>query len=260
MSNWQDQARLLKFGQKRKVKHCGTEPSAYISNGPKGLSLYCFRCSTPEFEPHGRLSAADILQYRAKDDEAQAQPYPEVVALDQAPAQAQAWLLKAFITPERASDRYGIGYDAKTERVVLPILHNLRPSGLWTARAVDGRSPKYLMGRGSSGSMWYYRQPLHSDRGSVLCIVEDVLSAIRVYEAGFSAVCILGTSVPTGLGSLILGYDVRVWTDNDTAGRNAWVKLRKALSLYGIEPQRIQSDRDPKLHTRVQIQEKLSGS
>lgn len=260
MLDWKAHARTLRFGERRKVPHCTPDASAYISNGPRGVSLYCFRCGQPEFEGHGKLSAADILKYRRADEEARVVSYPDVVPLSQAPPQAQSWVVQAFITPERATDKYGFGYDPVTDRVVIPVLHNGVATGLWTARATDGRSPKYLMGKGSSGSMWYYRQPLHSDRGSVLCIVEDVLSAIRVYEAGFSAVCILGTSVPTGLGSLVLGYDVRVWTDNDTAGRNGYVKLRKALSVYGIEPKRIQSDRDPKKHTRTQIQEKISGS
>lgn len=255
MSEWAEKAKLLRFNEKRKVPHCTGDASAYISNGPRGVSLHCFRCGANAFEPHGRLSAADILRARQRDDAAREQPYPTVVPLREAPAQACSWVLKAFITPERATDTYGFGYDEKTERVVLPVLHDFEPTGLWAARATDGRSPKYLMGKGSAGSMWYaFRQ------GRPVVVVEDVLSAIRVYEAGYSSVSILGTSVPTGLGTLLGGRDVLAWLDADKAGRNGYVKLRKALSLYGVDPKRVRSDKDPKLHTRLQIQEKLSGS
>ena len=261
MSDWIKLAKTLKFGQRRKVKHCGTDISAYCSNGPKGVSLHCFRCEQDEFEPHGRLSAADILRYRANDDRAaRATEYPTVIGLHDAPDPAKLWCLRAFIRPEKATDQYGMGYDAQTERVVVPILHNGQATGLWTARALDGRAPKYLMPFGSAGSMWY-----DTRRSGTIVICEDILSAARCAEAGYGAAAILGTAVgvqhlqtlETAAKDREFLLHVLGWFDADNAGRDAWVKLRAACGVLGLSPIRVQSDKDPKLHKRIEIQEKI---
>lgn len=262
MSDWIKLAKTLRFGQRRKVKHCGTDVSAYCSNGPKGVSLHCFRCGADEFEPHGRLSAADILRYRQQDEAARSSAYPATVSLADAPSAAQLWTLKAFIPPERATSKYGFGYDGKTDRVVVPILHDGEPTGVWTARALDGRTPKYLMPFGSAGSMWY-----DTRRSGTIVICEDILSAARCAEAGYGAAAILGTAVGVHhLQTLEAAVKDREfllhvlgWFDADKAGRDAWVKLRAACGVLGLSPIRVQSDKDPKLHTRKQIQEKVNG-
>ena len=261
MSEWANRARLLRFGERRKVAHCTKDPSAYISNSPKGVYLHCFRCGGTDFEPHGRLSAADILRYREADDSAaNLTTAPVTVPLQDAPPQAQIWPLKAFITPERATEQYGFGWDERTQRVVVPVLQNGVDTGVWTARSVDGRTPKYLMPKGSAGSVWF-----HSVPGKPLVLCEDVLSAIRIYEAGYGAAAILGTSagVPQlqRLAPMVESEGVRrpllALFDNDAAGRKAWVQLRKSCGVLGLTPERVQSDKDPKAYSRKQIQEIL---
>ena len=248
---WQERAKSLKFGQRRKVKHCGTDPSAYISNGPKGISLHCFRCHVSEFEPHGRLSASDILAMRQRDEAEAELPYPDTVPLDAAdvPSEAHVWVLRAGLSPERASDRYGFGWSDRTSRVIVPVLHNGVPTGAWTGRAIDGRKPKYLMPKGSDGASWY---GLQRDRAPCV-VVEDILSAIRIVESGYNALAVLGTTVGPTQAALIADYSVIGWFDGDKAGRNGYVKLRKALGPYGIEPARIETPKDPKLYSLKQI-------
>jgi len=242
----------MTLGQKRKIPHCNTDASAYISNNINGVSLFCFRCHTNEFEPHGRLSASDILAMRAVDEEEVERPYPDVVELysDDVPSAAQVWVLRAGITPERATDEYGIAWSPRSSRVVVPILHNGEPTGQWTGRAVDGRKPKYLMPRGSVGAYWY---GLQRDRTACV-VVEDVLSAIRVYESGYSSMAVLGTTLSLGAAQRLATADTVIgWFDGDKAGRDGYVKLRKALGPFGIEPKRVQTERDPKTYSRRAI-------
>lgn len=254
--NWQERARRLPFGGRKKVPHCGPEPSAYISNSPAGISLYCFRCGpdSKQFEPHGRLSAADILAYRKHDDSLQQGRTPSTVPLydDSVESSARVWVLKAGITPERASDIYGMGWDGNSRRIVVPVLHNERETGLFTARATDDRKPKYIMPKGSIGASWYR---LERDRGKNVVIVEDVLSAIRVYEAGFNVLAVLGTTIGTSHVGLLDRYTPIGWFDGDKAGRSGFVKLRRALSPYGVEPKRIETEKDPKRYSKGEIQQ-----
>mgnify|MGYP003601508086 FL=1 len=240
---WQDKARSLTFGQKRKVPHCGPDPSAYISNRPIGLSLHCFRCGANEFVPHGRLSASDVLAMRPRDAEEASADYPDVTPLDASgvPTHAHLWVLRAGITPESASEKYGFGWSDRSSRVIVPILHDGQPTGLWTGRAIDGRKPKYLASKSASAAYWYWIK----NNGPV-CVVEDVLSAIRVHEAGYNSLAVLGTTVGPTQATLLADYPVIGWFDGDKAGRNGFVKLRKALAPYGVNPKRIQTERDPK--------------
>lgn len=248
---WKEQARKLTLGQKRKIPHCSTDASAYISNNAKGVSLHCFRCGENLFEPHGRLSASELLAMRAADAEEARRQYPDVVELYDAsvPSAAHIWVLRAGITPERATDEYGIAWSPRSSRVIVPILHNGEPTGQWTGRSVDGRKPKYLMPRGSVGAYWY---GLRGDRGPCV-VVEDVLSAIRVYEAGYSSMAMLGTNISLGAATTLARNKVIGWFDGDKAGRDGYVKLRKALGPFGVVPARVQTERDPKTYSRKEI-------
>lgn len=257
MKNWIETARKLQLGQKRKVKHCGKDPSAYISNGPNGVSLHCFRCKTNEFEPHGRLSASDILAMRRSDAEAAKQPYPEVVPLYDdtcVPSAARVWVLKAGISPERATDNYGFGWCSRTSRVVIPILRDGEPTGKWIGRSLE-RNPKYLMPNGAAGTVW-----LDTRGAGPLVVVEDVLSAIRVAGAGYKCAAVLGTSVSTAQLAAVGAGRVCGWFDNDAGGRQGWVNLRKACAPLGIEPTRVKSDADPKTYDKETIQKYIRSA
>lgn len=250
-TGWQDQAKSLVFGQKRKVPHCAPDPSAYISNSPAGLRLHCFRCGENLFVKHGRLSASDVLAMRKRDEAEAELAYPDVVPMyvDGVHPDAILWILKAGITPERASDEYGFGWSDRSSRVIVPVLHNGDPAGVWTGRSVDGRKPKYLMPRGSVGASWFR---LRGDRKACV-VVEDILSAIRVSEAGYNSIAVLGTTVSSTQATLLADYPVVGWFDGDKAGRSGFVKLRKALGPYGITPKRVQTQRDPKTYNRNEI-------
>ena len=64
---------------------------------------------------------------------------------------------------------------------------------------------------------------------------------------------VLGTTVGPTQAALIADFPVIGWFDGDKAGRNGFVKLRKALAPYGADPKRIQTERDPKKYSRREI-------
>lgn len=252
---WEDQAKKLRIGQKRKIKHCGSDPSAYISNNIKGLGLYCFRCGQKEFIPHDKLSAPEIMDMRRKDEKQKSLPYPNVVDLNDAPSEAHLWLLKAGLTPEKASEKYLFGWSEETRRVIIPILHNSNRTAGWLGRDVVGRKPKYLLSKGACNEAWFQLRS-----GEECVVVEDVLSAIKIYEAGFNTMAVLGTHISLYQAELLSAYDVIGWFDNDHAGTKGFINLRKALAPFGVSPKRIETRLDPKLYNKTDVKTKVEKS
>lgn len=195
---------------------------------------------------------------RRKEEEELARPYPTVVPLydDTVPTEALVWVLKAGITPERATDEYGFGWSENLQRVVVPILHNGEVTGQYTARSLTPGRPKYVMPKGSVGAAWY--AGLYRFRKTV--VVEDVLSAIRISEAGYGSYAVLGTAVGRGHGTDLANSKVYGWFDGDRAGRDGWVKLRKALGLYGVDPTRVQTEEDPKAYSLADIRKHIEDA
>lgn len=247
MATWQEQAKALHFGGKRKIMCCGSSASAYISNSEKGVALYCFRCGASEFERHSGLTVSEVLRMRASERELRAQGTPSTVPVQDGPVAGLVWLLRTGLRPEIASSKYKIGWSEKYQRVIVPVLNEFKETGAWTARAVDGRSPKYIAS--SKRAFW------KASKGDTLVVVEDVLSAIKIYEAGFGAMACMGTSINSLLLDQITAPSVVGWFDNDPAGDAAWVKLRKASGLYSFDLRRVKGIKDPKLYTKQEIQE-----
>lgn len=250
--HWQEMAKSIPIGQSRKILHCGSSPAARISQDGGGLRLHCFRCGDTEYVPHGPRSTAEILAARrATESLAEERSIPKrAIPLNDplcAP-QAQVWVLKTGLTPEEATTTYGMKYDPITRRVCIPL------QGGFIARAVFGDNPKYLR----AGDIPETYELKHSS--ALVVVTEDILSAIKVYRAGFSAVAILGTAVGITAGAVIGNYkDVICWTDGDKAGDAAWHKLRRRLALYDSDLHRVRTSDDPKLLHINTIKEKINA-
>ena len=248
--NWQEMAKAIPIGQSRKILHCGSSPAARISQDGSGVRLHCFRCGETDYEPHGVRSAAEILAARrATDSLAQERSIPRrALALNDplCPSEARIWVLKTGLTPETATDTYGMKYDPVTRRVCIPLENG------FIARAVFKDNPKYLR----AGDI---PETYELKWGDVVVVTEDILSAIKVYRAGFSAVAILGTSVSIPAAAVIGAYsNVICWTDADKAGDAAWLKLRKRMGLYDTKLHRIRTSDDPKLLHINEIKDKIN--
>lgn len=64
---------------------------------------------------------------------------------------------------------------------------------------------------------------------------------------------VLGTTISLGAATFLARSSVIGWFDGDKAGRDGYVKLRKALGPFGIVPARVQTERDPKTYNRRDI-------
>lgn len=251
---WRETARNLRIGSKRKVACCSADKSAFISNGDRGVSFYCFRCGHKDFEPHGERSIAEIMATRRALDELATPKTPTMpdraVPLTDAPYEAILWVLKGGLTPEDATDKHGMRWDEKTQRVLIPV-----PGGL-LGRAVRGERPKYRLLTNAPGALyWASRAAL-----SAVVVVEDILSAIAVSRAGWAAVAVLGTSLSETQAAEIAAHPSRSvigWFDGDKAGDQAWARLRKRMALHPVELRRIRTDRDPKNIHRESLKQLL---
>jgi len=237
---WESQAKALATGQKKKIPCCSTAPSAYISNTRDGLGFFCFRCETKHFKPHGRRSAQEILE--ARNAEAEIKSLREIpkrcipLYHEDVPREAVLWVLTSGLTPEEATSKYGMMYDPKTRRVCIQI------TGGFLARAVFGERPKYI--KAGLDTTTY---PLYRPGDSLVVVCEDIMSAIKVYKAGYSSVSILGTAVTPLIASELSAFNkIICWTDGDPAGDKAWVKLRRRMALYPVKLFRVRTDKDPK--------------
>lgn len=194
-----------------------------------------------------------MLKMRKADTALRSRKKPETSSLDIANSSCKVLLLRAGISIERAEGRYGMGWNEATERLVIPILNDFQPSLAWTARYCGrDKRPKYIAS--FEKSYWW----ANVSSCDITVIVEDVFSAIKVYESGYNAIAAMGTAIDQKLLALISTSIVVGWFDADKAGDQAWVKLRKASALHDFTLRRVTSDRDPKLHSRKQIQEKIN--
>lgn len=259
---WLKMARQLPYGQRKKIICCGSDPSMIISHSYKGYSGHCFRSSDHGgFKPHGQLSLDELKQRAAGGQELMAGPIqlPQDFTLE-IPPNKMLWLLKAGVGYELAR-KYGIGYSARSNRVILPVYQDNELIA-FTARAVDGEKPKYIA-RHKHG---YNSAIFSSDPSTILphrygslgvvVIVEDYLSCVRVGRIT-PTVAFLGTSNKADALLPKLGSDTKavIWMDPDKAGRNGRNNLARSLSLFGIEPILLNSKRDPKFYSNREIRE-----
>lgn len=242
-ADWKQAARQLRNGESRKISCCGKDRSAYISNTTQGLRIGpCMRCGFKDFEPHGERSVADILASRRLPAPSRVASIPASATplyTSSVPSYARLFVLRAFFTPEEASDAHGFRYDPETRRVLVPI-----PSGYLSRRVDPGdrTSPKWIKYGASDVSF-----SLLGRRGGAVVVVEDIISGMAIDRAGTDALVILGTSPTDGACAALSRYSrVHCWTDGDKAGDAAYRKLRSRLGLYGLEVERIRTDEDPK--------------
>ena len=225
-----------------------------MSNSPKGIRIGpCFRCGVEDWEPHGPVSAKQLLAWRTLDNSVRGmQSCPPTVAPTEWPVDMLVWLGQAGISTATA-ESIGITYAPSLDRAIIPIVQSGADRG-FIARAVTqgtgaAKRAKYIRSAGAHGAVWL------AGGGRTLVVVEDVLSAFRVVQAGFKAMAAMGTAIDqTTLSEAVRGCDrVVSWFDPDAAGRKGHRTLRKSLALHDVSLHRVVSVRDPKQHSRAEI-------
>lgn len=203
----------------------------------------CFRCGFRDFVGTPVRSLQDLALHANTERARASSPMagvipPAALPLREAPRAAKEWVLRAALTPEDATDKWGMRWDDEIQRVVIPVGRG------YIGRSVDGTRPKYRE-FGDTGGLFFAGSPTFS----VLVVVEDVLSAIRVAQGGYYVAAVLGTS-----WSRLPCAEVYVgWFDPDRAGTKAWVRLRSYAARQDAKSARIKSEKDPKYYSRVEI-------
>lgn len=277
--DWIDRVKQLPLGSSRKVDcwHCNGLHCCSLSHLTKGYAFKCFRCQETGFQPVGVLSVQDLQQRREAISKLLEDTTQLVLSLPSGlcplgeNAAACLWLSKAGI-PLSLAEKYQWAYHGPSGRACLPLLSPSLKVLAVLFRSLDGSKPKYILKGDKDATFWSrdefilpsVQQELFSPDVPHACIVEDILSAVRVGRCIRTA-ALLGTAVSDAkvneLATVVrsLAGDetprVCVWTDNDPAGHKARVHCIRRLGLQGIEVRIIKTPKDPKYYTNGQIKE-----
>lgn len=259
--DWLTAAQALPLGGHTKVGHdCGPGQCLMISHKEQGWSAYCFRCGDKLFHPKPLPTMQERLAARQREEAAdravevdRRPPQPATFDVMDWPSEARLWLYKAGLTVAEIR-ALGAYYHEPSRRVVLPVVEQGRVT-FWQARCIFGNGPKYLSMPGGRE----HCLPLYGD-GPAVTLTEDILSAYKISTAGHRALSLMGTKLLPTAWNWIIEHKpaVNIWLDPDGAGQRAASEIRDQLALVGISSRRIMSARDPKLHSKPEIQNLLT--
>lgn len=179
--------------------------------------------------------------------------------------EAQLWLTKYNID-EKATKEYGIYYCNDNSLI---LTNNKEGEQLFYQKR--NMKERFITSYGTK------RPHLLAGVGDLLVIVEDVISAIRVHQAGFSSICLWGTKLSyEDLCDWFKKYDkCLVWLDNDkekqtNSGQEAAAKIIKmgtsvlknkyGFSIGSKEIVNVVADEDPKCYSNTSIREFIRGA
>jgi DNA primase len=112
---------------------------------------------------------------------------------------------------------FQFGWSPSYKRLILPVFNPKGELIYWQGRTflpVTKDNPKYLNIR-QSGAKNIYFQRTCPDNPTTICIVEDILSAIKVGRV-CNSLALLGSYLPSALIKILSTYDrVYLWLDAD---------------------------------------------
>jgi hypothetical protein len=250
----------LREGQRVRVSHgCGEGRTLLVSRDGARVRGWCFRCN----EAVGASLVLSVQEHlsrlapaRESDAEFAGSLEPPSTDLDMArwPTAARLWMFRAGFSEDSVRG-LGIGWSQDMQRTVLPITDRHGERVSWTARAHDGRLPKYLTGSLPDG--FVAERP---GRGPPVA-TEDWLSALKLGLCGVHAISMLGTHPkPAVLLRLLDFKELFVWLDNDlppkhriNSGQIHARKLCATLHAFGRSPANVVSNQEPKELDRASI-------
>jgi DNA primase len=123
-------------------------------------------------------------------------------------------------------------------RVVIPI-HNERGELVaYAGRSIDGSEPRYRVAAGfhKSALLFNLHRAVEGDAERSVVVVEGFFDCLKVTQAGFPCVALMGCSLSAEQKELLARHfrAVRLMLDGDEAGRSAISELlpRLARRLY----------------------------
>lgn len=132
------------------------------------------------------------------------------------------------------AERFQLGYDQKRNHAIIPIFDGETPIAI-VRRNDSGFGPKYLFPEGFKKERYLYG--LSHSKGGGLCIVEGPIDALKVHQAGYNAVAVMGDSFSVYQSQLIMDYGpeyVVLMTDEDLGGEILSTKVWDTYPLRNI--------------------------
>jgi DNA primase len=150
---------------------------------------------------------------------------------------------------EEAARKFGIaffsGKGTMHDRVVIPIHNEFGELVAYAGRAIDASDPRYKFPAGFRKSQELYN--LHRVRNEIsIVIVEGFFDCLRVSDAGYACVALMGSTMSRVQEELIAKYFAHVvlMLDGDEAGQTAGEEILDRLSGKIFAVQRVALDRD----------------
>lgn len=238
----------------RNHEECGdTRSRLYERDTPKGTLWYCHNCGKGGLTWSDGLSPMEVLKICTQDE----QNDPVDVSLPKdatylLPMPALAWLWK-YDLDQYEIDTMRCCYSPSMNRLILPVYKDDKLV-YWQGRnlgVVDKKNPKYINSRKKKGEDCYYTQVKRGAYNQTICIVEDIVSAVKVGRVTDS-IALLGSYIPMNLIRYIVaspytkGYDqILIWLDYDKQKES--IQFSKRLrELTGKDIRCIITEKDPK--------------
>lgn len=200
----------------------------YVKRAPDGWMFYCHHC-----EQRGYYRLRDSL-FRADDlfvspdvrdttltdaviaelSEGVANPVP----MSEWPPEARVWWASYGLTGEQAEWYRVTMYN---DRLAIPW-----QGVVYSLRSFSGKGKKWLLFKDKGAQP----QERAGTMSRTLVFVEDVVSAIKVLEAGYSVWPLFGTNINTRALSACFNVGrVVLWLDDDVAGQTAAAHIRTQI-------------------------------
>lgn len=145
-----------------------------------------------------------------------------------------SYLEKRRVKPETAQ-YFEIGYcnyGLFKGRIAIPIHDEKGRIVAYTGRALGNERPKYKFPKGFSKSLEVYNlHRVKDSKAKETVLVEGYFDVFRLYQAGYEAVALMGSSISQTQEELILSLnkDLTLLFDGDEAGRKA---TKQAIKLF----------------------------
>lgn len=235
---------------------CGRRNKCGVSSTLEGLVYHCFSASCGY---KGMLPAVPTLQMLSSRAE------KKTVQHSLPNFRLPDYLIDGFATETGLSlalkydllDAYGKGafrtaYDPRLNRQVF--FYKNQDKGIIgaTGRALEaGVVPKAHIYLNSTKTPWVIHKGHHA------VIVEDIFSAVKAYNVGYTGIALSGTTLQKEYLTLLTGYDtVRICLDKDATLKS--FVLKDGIGLYCKDTRIIPLEKDLKDCTREEARKILS--
>lgn len=171
------------------------------------------------------------------------------------PEKAEKWVHQ-FLTPKQLRDNT-VGWSEEEQKLIFPFLDPYNTVLGWQGRYFgdDPTKPKWF----SQGNLQdiYHILPIKSFNTKDICLVEDIISAIKVSDV-CNVMPLFGAVIaPRHLTRLhLLGYNkIHIWLDPDK--HSEMVGFAQQARTYGFSVHTILSNKDPKYYSFEEIKKTI---